>query len=109
MKIELSLRELKVLTKWLRMQNAVAALTTDVSLEERIVQVIKNWQSVQDGKPMPLWRLERKLRTAKTELRPVLDQLVANGDIAYIHIPTNGRPTGGYYLTKNENTGVAKS
>ena len=98
MKIELSLRELKVLTKWLRIQNSVAAPATEVSLEDRIVQVLNGWQSAQDGKPMPMWRLERKLRTTKTELRPVLDQLVTNGDVAYIHIPTNGRPTGGYYL-----------
>lgn len=100
MKIELSLRELKVLTKWLRMWNSATTPTTEVSLEDRIVQVLKNWLTANDGKPMPQWRLERKLRMTKTELLPVLDQLVANGNVAYIHIPTKGRPTGGYYLTE---------
>ena len=73
-------------------------IPSELTLEVRIVQTLKDWRGTHAGKPMQMWRLERKLRTTKTELRPVLDQLVANGDIAYIHIPTNGRPTGGYYL-----------
>ena len=73
---------------------------SELTLEVRIIQVLKNWLAAQDGKPMPMWRLERKLRITKTELRPVLDQLVASGSVGYVYAKTKGRPTCGYYLTE---------
>ena len=73
---------------------------SELTLEMRTVQVLKDWLSAQDGKPMPRWKLRRSVaRDNEAELAPALERLVENGSLEIVLIQTKGRPFSGCKLT----------
>ena len=69
------------------------------SLDDRIVQFLKNWRDTHDGKPMPRWKLRRSVGDNEAELASALERLVKNGSLEVVHIQTKGRPFSGCKLT----------
>ena len=69
------------------------------SLDDRIVQFLKNWRDTHDGKPMPRWKLRRSVGDNEAELALALERLVKNGSLEVVHIQTKGRPFSGCKLT----------
>jgi len=92
---ELSLQERVILVKLL--QKLIASPT---DLQSRVLDALLTWQKTNNGRPMPIWRLERRTQTTKEELIPILEELTADGSGEFVHIKTKGRPFSGYCLTK---------
>ena len=111
MKIELSLHEIKVLVKLLRMWDTAPILplaTTSFSLqEERVIQTLENWQFLHGDKVMPRWKLERTLGSKRDDWQRVLASMVDSGIIEFIRVshredgtPLPWRPSEGYKLAQ---------
>ncbi len=98
MKIELSLREFKILLKWRKMQNATQTGGMKSPEKDHVVQILQNWHADQGEKPMPLWKFKRRLHGRQGELLPALENLVGEGLVEFIMAPTKGRPLSGYRL-----------
>ena len=98
MNSELSLQERNLLVKLLR---KLLGRPQPADLQERVIDALATWQKANSGRPMPMWMLERKTRTTKEELTPVLEELTADGRGKFVNIKTKGRPFSGYLLTNN--------
>ena len=109
MKIELSLREIKVLLKLLRMADTapIEEKTSISSLEDRVIRTLESWQTLHEGKIMPRWKLERALGGKRNELQTALAIMEASGIIEFVRVdrrddgtPLPWRPSEGYKLTQ---------
>ncbi len=76
MNSELSLQERDILVKLLR---KLIARPRPADLQGRVLDALVTWQKANDGRPMPMWSLERKTQSKKEELMPILEELAADG------------------------------
>lgn len=97
MNSELSLQERDILVKLLR---KLIARPRPADLQGRVLDALVTWQKANDGRPMPMWSLERKTQSKKEELMPILEELAADGRGEFVQIKTKGRPFSGYHLNE---------
>ena len=77
----------------------VRATTSGIVLDDRIVQILKNWRDTHNEKPMPRWKLRRSIGDNEAELVPALERLVKNGSVEIVLLQTKGRPFSSCKLT----------
>jgi len=70
--------------------------STEIAIDDQIVQVLKNWRAAHGG--MPMWKLRRSIQSREMELPTALERLVENGSLELVFLQTKGRPFSGCKL-----------